>query len=140
MERRAAARRFLHLWAVSWRNGSTVRDHVIVTDISTAGFRMRGSAHYPVDDVVFLEFAYGLLAEARVVWRNEHTKDCGCRFVEPLADSLFARIVARSDTHELTSAARRGPPEMLPACDGGDAMVARWTSVPRPRRWSPTGG
>lgn len=107
IERRAAARRFLHLWAVSWRNGSTVRDHVIVTDISTAGFRMRGSGSYPVDDVVFLEFAYGLLVEARVIWRNEHTRACGCSFIEPLADSLFERIVARSDTHELTAVAGR---------------------------------
>lgn len=110
IERRGAERRFLHLWAVSWRNGSTVRDHVIVTDISTAGFRMRGSADYPVDDVVFLEFAYGLLVEARVVWRNEHTRACGCSFAEPLADSLFERIIARSDTHELTAVAARAEP------------------------------
>lgn len=121
IERRAAERRFLHLWAVSWRNGSTVRDHVIVTDISTAGFRMRGSASYPLDDTVFLEFAYGLLAEARVVWRNEHSRDCGCSFVEPLADSLFARIVARSDTHELTNAAVRRPEVKRPA--------AHWAAI-----------
>ncbi len=120
-ERRAVERRFLHLWAVSWRNGSTVRDHVIVTDISTAGFRMRGSAGYPVDDIVFLEFAYGLLVEARVVWRNGHTTECGCSFAEPLADSLFDRIVARSDTHELASVAMRGPP--------APRSPASWTTV-----------
>ena len=115
VERRAVGRRFLHLWAVSWRNGSTVRDHVIVTDISTAGFRMRGSAVYAVDDAVFLEFAYGLLAEARVVWRNDQNTECGCSFAEPLADSLFDRIVARSDTHELASVSMRSSTKPQPA-------------------------
>lgn len=120
VERRAVERRFLHLWAVSWRNGSAVRDHVIVTDISTAGFRMRGSATYPIDDVVFLEFAYGMLAEARVVWRNDHTRECGCSFAEPLADGLFERIVARSDTHELASVAMRSPAK---------ATTAYWADI-----------
>ena len=115
IERRAVERRFLHLWAVSWRNGSTVRDHVIVTDISTAGFRMRGPTVHPIDDIVFLEFAYGLLAEARVVWRNDHTTECGCSFIEPLADSLFDRIVARTDTHELAAVSMREPAKPQPA-------------------------
>jgi len=122
VERRAAARRFLHLWAVSWRNGSPVRDHVIVTDISTHGFRMRCSGEHRVDDVVFLEFAYGILAEARVVRIDDQIGEFGCSFVEPLADSIFDRIVARSDIHELAAKA------------GQETLSRRrsyaWTAIP----------
>ena len=84
---------------------------------------MRGSAIYPVDDVVFLEFAYGLLAEARVVWRNDQTSECGCSFVEPLADSLFDRIVARSDTYELASASMNAAPK--------PKLATAWTISPK---------
>ncbi|CAM3191332.1 hypothetical protein SPAN111604_09515 [Sphingomonas antarctica] len=96
-ERRGAPRHFLHLWTVSRRHGSTVREKVIVADLSTGGFKMRSAVDFALHGSVFLELTSDILAQATVVRKHAMLPEYGARFVQPLTQVIVDRVVAKSE-------------------------------------------
>lgn len=97
VERRAESRNHVHMWAVVRRHGSSVREKIILANISRDGFKMRSAAEFELDSVFFLELAIGLMAEVRVVRRETLLPEYGCRFLYPLAPAIIQNILDRAE-------------------------------------------
>jgi hypothetical protein len=96
-ERRTQTRNQVNMWAVVRREGSMVREKIVLANISRDGFKMRSVASFAAKNLFFLELAPGLMTEVEVVRCDPALSEYGCRFLCPLPLAIVQRVLDQAE-------------------------------------------